>query len=279
MALRIGQADHPALFVLIGALALPAAGCGGGGDATPTDQAAARPERAGEAERRAAVLTEGDDVVLIGDSLATVSPPTYGDLLPDASAAEGVAGVTTTNLAEPGTATADWLPGAPLFESRLRPALADAEVVLVSVGGNDLQEALGGGDGIGATAGALDQADAAYEAVDRSGRNLARTFAAIRDANPDAQIVYVGYPDYSSAEAWRERIGLSGSLALGAGLSALRGAAEEAGPDALIDMTSATSERRGGVDPLLADTEYLSPAGHRFYAERIAAALAGSPAT
>ncbi len=35
-----------------------------------------------------------------------------------------------------------------------------------------------------------------------------------------------------------------------------------------------------GVDPLLGtDPEYLSPAGHRFYAERIVAALSSSPAS
>jgi hypothetical protein len=228
-------------------------------------------------ERPEPLLDDGDNVILIGDSLATVVPPTYADLLPETAASEGAKDVTTSNLAEPGTTTADWLPGTPLFEERLRPALADADVVLVSVGGNDLQEALGGADGIEAGAGVLGSADAAYDAVDRSGRNLDRTFAAIRKANPDAAIVYVGYPDYSSSDAWRLALGTTGTLALGAGLNALRGAAEDAGPDALVDMTAQTGERKGGVDPLLADIEYLSPEGHAFYAERIAAELADSP--
>lgn len=219
------------------------------------------------------MLADGDRVLLIGDSLATVSPPTYADLLPAAAADAGAEDVTTSNLAEPGSTTADWLPGKPLFEERLRPALAEADVVLVSVGGNDLQEALGGGDTIGAV-GALESAGAAYDTVDRTGRNLARTFDAIRKENPDARVVYVGYPDYSSSDAFRLALGTTGTLALSAGLSALRGAAEEAGPDALVDMTSETDARAGGVDPLLADVEYLSPKGHRFYAERIASALA-----
>jgi hypothetical protein len=224
------------------------------------------------------LLADGDNVVLIGDSLATVSPPTYADLLPEAAAKEGAKDVTTSNLAEPGTTTADWLPDTPLFDERLRPALVDADVVLVSVGGNDLQEALGGADGVEAGAGVLDSADAAYDAVDRSGRNLNRTFAAIRRENPEAAVVYVGYPDYSSSDAWQLALGTTGTLALGAGLSALRGAAEDADPDALVDMTAQTSERKGGVDPLLADIEYLSPEGHSFYAERIASELTEAPA-
>ena len=276
MALRIGQANHPAVRLLIlAALAVLASGCGD--DSDPTTETAAGNGQGGGSEQEP-LLADGTRVLLIGDSLATVSPPTYADLLPEAAAEEGARDVTTSNLAEPSTTTADWLPGTPLFEERLRPALAGADLVLVSVGGNDLQEALGGSDVIGAGAGALESADAAYNAVDRSGRNLRRTFAAIREENPNVAIAYVGYPDYSSASILRGALGFSGSLALGAGLGALRDAAEDAGPDALVDMTTATDEREGGVDQLLADIEYLSPAGHRFYAERIASELAVSDA-
>jgi lysophospholipase L1-like esterase len=247
------------------------AGCGDGEQAAPAESG-----KSDRGQKPDSVLTDGDRVLLIGDSLATVVPPTYADLLPGAATKKGVDGVTTANLAEPSTTTADWLPGAELFEERLRPELAGADVVLVSVGGNDLQEALGGSDGIAAGTGVLGSADRAYAAVDESGRNLERTFKAIRKENPDVAIVYVGYPDYSSSDLWQTALGTTGTLALGAGLSALRNAAEDAGPDAVVDMTTATDERAGGVDPLLDDVEYLSPAGHRFYAERIAAAL-GSP--
>jgi lysophospholipase L1-like esterase len=276
VALRIRQAHHPAVVLLIGALAAAAilAGCGGddpGSDATSAEKPA-------RDEQPEPILDDNANVVLIGDSLATVVPPTYADLLPQAAAERGARGVTTSNLAEPGTTTEDWLPGTPLFEERLRPALTDAEVVLVSVGGNDLQEALGGGDGIGASAGAVDQAEAAFDAVDRSGRNLSRTFEAIRRESPDTAIAYVGYPDYSSSGVWQEQIGFTRSLALGTGLSALREAAEGAGPDALIDMTTATGDYEDGVDPLLADIEYLSPEGHEFYAEEIASELTAPPA-
>ncbi len=228
---------------------------------------------AGSAPEPQPLLDRGDRVLLIGDSLATVSPPTYADLLPEYAARAGAKGVETVNLAEPGTTTEDWRPGQPLFEERLRPELAGADLVLVSVGGNDLQEALGGDDGTEAIPSATANADAAFDAVERSGRNLGRTFDAIREENPDTSVAYVAYPDYSASSEWQQSTGAGGILALGIGLSGLLEAARSAGPDAVVDMLDETGERPGGVDPLLADLEYLSPEGHRFYAERIAAEL------
>ena len=223
------------------------------------------------------LLGDGDDVVLIGDSLATEAPPTYADLLPAAAADRGASDVETSNLAEPGTTSADWLPGTPLFEERLVPALADADLVLITVGGNDLQEGIGATDGVEALgAGGLAAADGAFDAIDASGRNLRKTFAAIHEINPEVKIAYVAYPDYSASTAWQQAGGTGANLALGIGLSGLLDAAADAGPDEVVDMLAATGQAKGGIDPLLADDpEYLSPEGHQFYAEEIASALAG----
>jgi lysophospholipase L1-like esterase len=286
VALRQDQADDPplqllrprALAALLCAAALLTGGCGGGdGTGSGPETTTVRTGGGGEHERGGPepLLGRGDRVLLIGDSLATVSPPTYADLLPEFAAEEGAPNVETVNLAEPGSTTGDWLPGQPLFDERLRPELAGADLVLVSVGGNDLQEAIGGDTGTEAIGGATANANAAFAAVERSGRNLGRTFAAIRRENGDARIAYVAYPDYSAATEWQQSSTTGGIVALGIGLSGLLDAARSAGPDAVVDMLAETGDRPGGVDPLLTDLEYLSPEGHRFYAERIAAELTG----
>ena len=291
MAVRQRQADGPPLRLLsrrlgVGAAALLAAallgGCLGGDDGTDSaDPAYTSASDGGKADEPAAdpkpapLLGDNDRVVLIGDSLATEAPPTYADLLPAAAAKHGAEGIETVNLAEPGTTSADWLPGTPLFDERLAPELADADLVLITVGGNDLEAGIGATDGVAALSTGASSANAAFEAIEASGRNMRKTFAAIRKANPETKIAYVAYPDYSAASAWQEN-GSAATLALGVGLGALRDAARDAGPDAVVDMLAETGAREGGVDPLLADDpEYLGPAGHRFYAERIAASLAG----
>ncbi len=160
-----------------------------------------------------------------------------------------------------------------------RPQLDDADVVLVTVGGNDLQEAIGASDGVAAAGAGADSAGAALQ---RDRARAAATWAArSRQSgrrNPHVRIVYVAYPDYAGSRAWRAAAGSAGTAALSYGLDLQLSAAREAGPDLLVDMLAATKAR--GVDPLLGDDpEYLSPAGHRFYAERIAAALSSPPAS
>lgn len=210
--------------------------------------------------------------MFIGDSLAAANPPTYADLLP--GELEGRAeGVAVTNLSEPGSTTADWLPGGPLF-ARLEPELARTDLVAITTGGNDLERALGGTDGIdslteaGSDIGSGRRVTAATRAFRR---DLGRIIERIRRLSPGTGVAYVSYPDYSRATAWREAGGGLGALALRVGLGALLEGAREAEPDLVVDMLAATSDRN--VDALLADTEHLGPAGHELYARKLAAAL------
>ncbi|HKJ35045.1 MAG TPA: SGNH/GDSL hydrolase family protein [Solirubrobacterales bacterium] len=260
-------------LALIAALLLVACGGSAAEPEPRTDGAAAQtaapsaPASTGEAEP---LLAAGERVVFIGDSLGLQAPPNYPDLLPG-ELGERAPGVETVNLSESGTTTADWAPGSPLFEERLGPELDDADVVAVTLGGNDLQETLGAGDGLDALAAGPDAAADALRGIERSGRRLGRIFDEIRSRAPSARVVYVGYPDYSEATAWRERGGTLAIAALSLGLSALVDAAADADPDLLIDMREPTA--RAGVDSLLADSEHLSVAGHELYARRLAAQL------
>lgn len=273
------------------AIAIPLAGCGSdpGGDPESPESpkslgpAAERPAGDGAASgppqppaqtaarKPADPLAGAERLLFIGDSLGIAGE------LPYPSRIGGLLGrpVEVTNLSQAGTTSGDWLPGGALFAGSLRPALAGADAVFVSIGGNDLEQAILGPDGLDGPdalerareTGALGALGVAFE---RIGRNLGRTFSAIEEANPKATIVFVGYPDYSSSAVWQERGGAVGAIALRAGLEAFGALADNAGADETIDMLEATSPE---IDSLLSDGEHLSDAGHQLYAERIAERL------
>jgi lysophospholipase L1-like esterase len=268
MTMGIDRRTHGRVLIGLLVTGLTLAACGGG-SSDQTGSAEAEVDEA-RAARPTPLLEGGERLLFIGDSLAVEAPPNYPELLPSALG-NRAPGVETVNLSEPGTTAADWSPGSPLFEERIEPELAEADVVVVSVGGNDLQEALGASDGLDALASGPEAAADAFGAIDRTGRKLRRIFDEIRSRAPRTEVVYVGYPDYSRSSVWRDRGGPLGTAALGLGLSALVDAAADAGPDALIDMRRPTA--RAGVDSLLADSEHLSAAGHELYARLLAARL------
>ena len=149
------------------AVLLTLAGCGG--DAGDRDADRGPAAAAGTAsDERTPLVQGGERIVFIGDSLAVEAPPNYPELLPEALG-DRAPGVTTINLAEPGTTAADWSPGSPLFAERLLPELASADLVVVTLGGNDLQEGLGAGDGIGGLAAGTASSGDAFAAIDRFG--------------------------------------------------------------------------------------------------------------
>ena len=196
------------------------------------------------------------------------SPPSYPELLPEALGRRA-RGIEVVNLAEPGTTAGDWRPEGSLFDERLAPELGATDVVVVTLGGNDMERALGATDGLDG----LERAGVARarKGLERFESRLGDLFVTIRARDPDTAIVYVGYPDYSEASVWRETAGATGAIALELGLEALTAAAGRAEPDLLVAMDDATA--RAGVDSLLADAEHLSPAGHELYARVLAREL------
>ncbi len=272
------------LALIAALIAFGMGGCGSDGGATSTTTAATSASAGGGSGKRAQPpapvsrladpLRGGERVVFIGDSLPVTTPPTYADRLP-AAIADRAPGVEVVNLAEPGSTSSDWLPGSELFGERLDPELAAADIVVVTLGGNDLQAELGGVDGLAALsrAGSVEALGGFVEVRDELEENLGRTFRRIRELAPQARVVYVSYPDYSLAKAWRREGGRLGALALRLGLGELLGAAEASGPDVVVDMLDATAG--SDVDSLLADPEHLGPLGHELYARRLARALTG----
>lgn len=270
-------------------LALPWAGCGGDdpeSERAPTSAEKGTEESAGTRppgpertqQPRERPLLPLERVIFFGDSLGTTgSSEPYPSLLGGPLGPRG-GQAEVINLSEPGTATEDWLPGTPLFESTLSPALDGADAVFVTLGGNDLERALGGIDGIDALGAAAQ--DGGAETVERArkriGRNLGRIISAVRAGAPEAAVIFVGYPDYSAATIWRETAGVAGSLALRAGLAELERTAGDSGPDLVISLLESSAAT--GVDSLLADAEHLGPEGHAFYADQIRRSLAEAPA-
>ncbi len=216
----------------------------------------------------------GDLILSIGDSLGVTGTYPYPQRLLDKLSESG--DYELANIAEPGTTSADWLPGEPLFEDRLRPQLEGERrpLILVTLGGNDLEAALGGANGPNALS--IAAANQAYAVLERTrrriGENLAELYGAIRQANPKAVIVYVTYPDYAGSTYWQEAAGALGVIGLQQGLVALRETAAATGPDLLIDLLDPTAE--ANVDRLLSDGEHLSEAGHAYYAKAIAEQIA-----
>lgn len=104
------------------------------------------------------------------------------------------------NLAHEGSTTWDWLPGHWAFEGA-RAWIAQADLITVSLGGNDLQE-LAGLDFTDLTA-AL---EAAKKVIEQTLDNAALIVSAIRAENPHADIVWTVYPNYARSRKWLDYV-------------------------------------------------------------------------
>jgi lysophospholipase L1-like esterase len=263
---------RPALAVALAILAAgPTAGCGSSQEPVGTADRAERADRAEQGAEPAPLPSGGGRIVFFGDSLAVTGTRPYPERLPGELARRGIE-AEVVSVAEPGSDSADWAPGEALFASRLDRQIGKADVFVVTVGGNDIERALGGADGPEAAAGGLDEGGLAAidGAIAEVRANLRRSFRAIARESPGATVAWVGYPDYSGAAAF-EAAGALASIGIGMAIGELAEAASAAGADLLVDTTSASARR--DVDTLL-DGEYLNDAGHALFARRIAAALA-----
>lgn len=214
-------------------------------------------------------LSDGDKVIVFGDSLSVAGGDRpYPERLSEATGLD----LEVVNLGEPGTTTADWLPGGQLFDGRLAPALDGAEVVLFTLGGNDIEKALGaasGPDGIDA-ARRVDPGRLIEEAQVISER-MREVVSAVRERAGGARVVYVSYPNYAQAPSFRERLSPPEAFGFRIALQRLNALARQSGADLVVDMLAVTSSRN--VEALLADAEHLNDQGHELYAQRVAALI------
>jgi lysophospholipase L1-like esterase len=213
-------------------------------------------------------------LVAIGDSLPVMGAERrFPELLAERLGALGE--VTLANLAEAGSTTEDWLPGQANFEGS-RAELAAADLVLISLGGNDVlyfaDEKFSSGDLAGLYEGFL---PFLTEVLAR----IRAILGAIRADNPEVDVAWLLYPNYGRSERWRDWVGEavqpSVVAKLDEGLSMLRDAFTTEDRVLLVDVYTAWAEVPR-LDDYLIDELHFNPTGHDLVADEFLKALGGA---
>ena len=216
-------------------------------------------------EGRLNIVTIGDSIPVEGD------PVTFPSRLADLFAP--VVDVGEGNVAVSGSVSDQWLPGEPYFEDRLRPVIADADVVVISLGGNDVLGFISTVD-FSDLAGALAQAN---ETVDQIVSNVRTIASEIRAENADIDIVYCLYVDYSLATRtapWSSTSFLPDGVVTGL-LARAREQITVEDDFVVVDLLEVSQELPMPLDDYLADSLHFNDAGHTLYAYEIFRALGG----
>ena len=214
------------------------------------------------------------NVVAFGDSVPAYGPEPW---FPERFGAHlsGFAEVTVTNVAIPGSESREWLPGTRAWVNRLAPTLDDADVIVFSLGGNDLYSVIDDINSPDAQA-ILGQVDAILELIDQIKANLKAIVEAIRAEAPHADIVWLLYPNYAMSRAWGEIAGDyqgAAELLLETELKQIREEMADVPGLLIMDIFAAVDKAR--IDTLLLDELHLNAEGHAFYAEELFRTLGG----
>lgn len=226
------------------------------------------------ARRLPEAIREGQvKIVTFGDSIPVqgaqpLFPARLATLLGD------ITEVDNTNIAVGGTLSVNWMPGTPNFENRLMPEVPDADVIMISLGGNDIlafvQQNIANLGNIDALV--MEVFDVVEGIVD----NLLTIVAAIREQNPNADIVYCLYPDYSRADnnmMWSLVNQFVGAEVVRDVLETARASLPTDENVILVDVFGATQDT--DVDDILADPLHFNDIGQTLYAEEVFKALGG----
>lgn len=151
---------------------------------------------------KAVIVTIGDSVPVIGD--APPFPERVKTLF------EGFVEIESRNIAVPGSVSPEWVPGTNYY-GRLEAELDDADVVVISVGGNDILGSLNDPAIFQDIPGAIE--DTRQLVVEIAGRVMDITHA-IHETNPNIDVIFCLYPDYTQARGhmlWGLARGLIGA--------------------------------------------------------------------
>ncbi|MEE2779304.1 MAG: GDSL-type esterase/lipase family protein [Myxococcota bacterium] len=134
------------------------------------------------------MVTIGDSVPVIGD--APLFPERLKTLMSD------LVNVESKNVAVAGSTAIDWRPDGVYYGSRLSPELWDADLLVISLGGNDLLYGLNDP----ALLDDLDAAvDAAFVLVVQIVERVLEIVDAVHAVRPDLDVLYCLYPNYGQA--------------------------------------------------------------------------------
>jgi len=228
-----------------------------------------RPIRFPEAIREGKIT-----IVTIGDSIPKWGPePRFPARL--AWHLRRLAEVDNRNIAVPGTETPHWLPGTTYFENLLGPQLEDADVVVISIGGNDI---------MGYYSGAFYDYSKVFqkflgleEFLEGLHTNIEATVKEIRARAPHVDVVYCLYFNYMKASYWSNLAGSWKALADDATQQAFNKARKRLADVSgltVADMYGAFDDSEN-LDDYLSDSVHLSALGHKFYARQLLLALGG----
>lgn len=216
---------------------------------------------------------EGEEMrmVVFGDSIPVFGPtPYFPNIL--RTKLQSWTSVDLENIAVSGSTSDEWIPGSVHFESRLRAQLGEADLIVFSLGGNDLQDFAYGLDPNNVT----EEIGKIPAVVDQIILNLGLIIDEVRRLNPEADIVWLLYPNYARSTAWAEiltpQYASLGITFLESTLKDVRKRMAE--KDILIlDMLGATAGQ--DLDGLLIDPLHLNAAGHQFWANELFKLLGG----
>ena len=215
-------------------------------------------------------------IVTIGDSIPVMGEqPRFPERL--VTLLEPLATVDNVNVAVGGSRSPHWLPDSEFFARRLAPNLIDADVIIISLGGNDILEYASDPALLGDLPAAVAGAHALLLEIIE---NVMEIVAEIQKRNREVDIVYCLYLDYGQARANR-LWGIVNRLFGEGEIHEIIAAARSTIPPntrlyrdlILADMFEASQAY--SVDDMLYDALHLNAQGHTFYAEEIFKALGG----
>lgn len=216
------------------------------------------------ARRLPTVIDTGDPIVYValGDSTPVVGSDTpYPARL--ATLLESLGSVQVTNLARPGSLTEDWVPGARLFEQS-KAAVATADLVTLSLGGNDLEDAAFSGDPF-----------TIFQVAEQAIQNLILVTDGLRALNPDMDLVVTVYANYAMGDLWADWVPADYldlvRSGMGTILEQMRDALVERDDVLIGDCYEALLGQ--DVNPYMFDEIHLNDAGHALYARVILRSL------
>ena len=231
------------------------------------------------AMRTPKAVREGDiNIVSIGDSIGVTGTLPFPDRL-----GQHFSNLTTTtvnNVAVGGSMSSQWLPGAPeaYFENRLEPLLPDADLITITLGGNDLTpytEGMPPYDILQIILNFIDHPEYVWMVVP----NIKTIFDAIRVVNPDCDIVYVIYPNFGNSNYIISVVGQAlqplTSTVMEIAMSLVRILTGQQNHGLLLaDMIGMFGNT--WMDPYLIDEVHPSDEGSQMYADVIFQTLGGA---
>ena len=229
--------------------------------------------------RFADAIIEGrtPDVLIAGDSICVIGPqPLFPERLRTLFA--GLTDLNIINVCKTGSTSPQWKPGTSFFRQSIVPHVGDADLLIVSLGGNDVLQFVGNYvQSVGVPSdieGAVNMAKGVVEGIVS---NLRQMIVEVRKLNPNVDIVYLLYMDYSRAENhrfWGLVGGFLGQDAVAQVLEVARNAFPKDIPRLmLVDLFGRSDELE--VIDYLYDELHMNDRGHTLYAEEIFQTLGG----